>query len=347
MYENLTVEEVKSDILGRLASDIDVREGSYFNDMISAVAHEIWKNYQSLDAIVPIAYVDETSGDYIDKRCAEYGITRKSGAKATTVLTFTGVNGTIIPKAKVFLTADGLEFTTNETVTIADGTAMVTASSAEIGETYNVGAGLITRQFVNLSGLSTITNEVAKGGANAETDDSLIARLYNYLQNPSTSGNANHYKEWALEVDGVGSAKVTPLWDGPGTVRVLIVGRERETVDSTIVTKCSDYIERNRPIGAAVTVESASGLSINIDASVTIDSSVTLAAVNDAFESALRAYLKTIAFETYTVVYNRIVYILLDITGVIDCTALSINGGTENIIIGGDQVPVLGAVMVS
>jgi uncharacterized phage protein gp47/JayE len=137
MYEDLTVEEVKRDILSRLTSDIDVREGSYHNDMISAAAYKIWQAYQSLDAIVPIAFVDERSGEYIDKRCAEYGITRKSGTKATSIMTLTGVEGIVIPKSKVFLTSDGLEFSTNEAVILTGGTATVTVTAAEIGENYN------------------------------------------------------------------------------------------------------------------------------------------------------------------------------------------------------------------
>lgn len=347
MYENLTVEEVKNDILSRLTSDIDVREGSFFNDMISSAAHEIWKTYQSLDAVVPIVYVDETSGEYIDKRCAEYGITRKQGTKATTILTISGTDGTVVPKSKVFMTANELEFLTDEEVTITGGLVTVIATSIQIGEIYNVAAGTIIRQFVNLKGLTSVTNNEATGGTNEETDTSLVTRLYTYMQSPSTSGNSNHYKQWALEVDGVGDAKIIPIWNGPGTVKVLIVGNDKEPVDGTIASNCLDHIEDIRPIGATVTVESATGLNINVTASISIDASTTLSTVQDTFVTALRTYLKNIAFDTYTIVYNRISYILLDINGVIDYTSLVVNGGTENITIGSEQVPVIGSVVIS
>ncbi len=350
MYENLTVEEVKTEILEKLTSDIDIREGSFFNDMISAVAYVIWKNYQSLDAIIPIAYVDETSGEYIDKRCSEYGITpRKSGKQAKAVLTIAGTNGTIIPKGKVFITNDEneLEFTSDEMVTITGGSATVSITAIEVGELYNVGAGVITRQFVNLSGITNITNAAATGGSDAETNASLVDRLYTYLKNPSTSGNANHYEQWALEVDGVGSAKVKPLWNGPGTVKVMIIGSNKEPVDTAIVTNCTEHIETYRPIGASVTVESAAGFNINVTAVITIKSSTTLEAVQASFETALGSYLKSIAFITYTVVYNRIAYILLDIDGVIDYTSLKINGSTVNITMEDNEVPVIGSVVIS
>jgi uncharacterized phage protein gp47/JayE len=347
MYENLTVENVKSEIIGRMTSDIDTREGSVVNDMISATAYEIWKSYQALDAIIPIAYVDETSGEYIDKRCTEYGIVRKAGKKAAVILTLGGTAGTVIPKAKIFLTADGLAFITNEQVVLKEGITTVLATAEEIGEKYNVEAGTITKQFVNLSGLASVTNEAASGGTDAETDEALVARLYEYLQRPATSGNAHHYKQWALEVDGVGNAKVTPLWDGPGTIRVLIVGNNYEPVDSVIVNNCIDHIEENRPIGATVTVVSAKGLEINVKANITIESKVTMEAVQKAFKEALESYLSGIAFEAYTVVYNRVAYMLLDIDGVVDYTTLTINGGASNVVIGEEQVPILGTVVIA
>lgn len=347
MYEDLTVEEVKNDILSRISTDIDTREGSFVNDMISAIAYEIWRAYQSLDAIIPIAFVDETSGEYIDKRCEEYGIKRKAGTKSTTYLTISGTDGTVIPQGKVFLSSEGLEFITDENVVITDGIAEVKATAAEIGEEYNVADGTITRQFVNLSGLTSVTNLAATGGTNQETDEALVKRLYEYLQKPATSGNVGHYKQWALEVDGVGNAKVTPLWNGPGTVKVLIVSNNNQPLDPEIVMNCKDHIEENRPIGANVTVKSAEGLEINVEAMLTIDNSTTVDIVKDKFESALDEYLRSIAFSSYTVVYNRIAYMLLDIKGVIDYTSLIVNGGTGNIVVDEEQVPIIGTVVVT
>lgn len=347
MYEDLTAEAIKSDILGRLTTEIDAREGSFVNDMVSTVAYEIWKLYQSLDAVIPIAFVDETSGWYIDKRCGEYGIIRKPGTKATTVMILTGTDGTVIPAGKVFLTADGLEFETDEKVTIALGLASVTATAVEIGEAYNVAAGTISQQLINISGLSSVTNEAATGGTDPETDGALVARLYSYLQNPSTSGNSAHYMKWALEVNGVGAAKVTPLWDGPGTVKVLIVGDDKQPVGEDIVENCLANIEENRPIGATVTVMSAGVLSINVAAVVTIDGTTTISAVQESFTKALDQYLQEIAFVKYELIYHRVSYMLLDIAGVTDYASLTIKGGTSNIIINADQVPVLGSVEVS
>ena len=348
MYESLTVESIKADILSRITTDIDTREGSYTNDMVSTVAYEIWNVYQSLAALIPVAFVDETSGIYIGKRAEEYGITEKAGTKATVTLSFTGTDDTVVPAGKVFLTTDGLQFETDEAVTIADGAASVSATAEEVGTMYNVEAGDISLQLMSLYGLSTFTNEdAAEGGADTETDAALFGRLDYFRKNPATSGNTAHYMQWATAVEGVGSAKVIPLWDGAGTVKVLVVGDDNEPVDSAIVTACQEYIDSLRPIGADVTVLSATGLDIDIAATVVLDGTASLSEVQSAFETALNEYLQDIAFDKYTLVYNRIAYMLLDIDGVTDYTALTINNGTANITIDDDEVPVMGTVVIS
>lgn len=346
MYENLTVEDIKNDILSRITTDIKKNEGSFTNDIVSPVTYEIWKVLQSLDSVIPISFVDETSGEYIDKRCNEYGITRKAGTKATAVIHITGTDGSAIDKGKVFTTDDGLQFEVNESTVISLGVATVTATAVEIGDEYNVGTGTITKQIISTSGITSVTNEPATGGSNAETDLALVTRLYEYLQKPATSGNVSHYKKWALEVDGVGDAKVLPLWNGNGTVKVLIVGNNKEPVDATIVSNCALHIEESRPIGAAITVESAAGIAINISATVVINSTTTIETVKENFITSLSEYLKTISFVKYTIAYNRIAYMLLDINGVEDYTLLTVNGGTSNAVIADNQVPVIGNVEV-
>ncbi len=347
MFEDKTPESIKAEILSDITA-ADTREGSYTNNLVSPTATQIWKVYDGIKAVVPIVYIDETSGEYIDKRCAERGIIRKPGTKAHAVLTFTGTDGTVIPAGTIFLTLDGLEYETAAAVTIAAGTEIITVNAVEVGEVYNVAAGSITNQYNSISGLSVVTNVAAAvGGTNAETDESLVMRYYDYLQKPATSGNIHHYEQWALEVDGVGAVKVTPLASGNGTVGILIVGATKQPVSSEIVTNCAAYIEENRPIGATVTVASASGLTINVTATVTISGITTKAAVQTAFASALDAYLKSIAFSTYTLLYSHILYLLLGIDGVTDYSALTVNSGTANITIAADKVPMLGTVVVS
>lgn len=341
MYENLTVETIKNNILSRITTDIDLREGSFTNDMISTVAYEIWKNYQALDAILPIIFVDESSGEYIDKRCTEYGITRKPGTKASAVITVTGTNGTVILKGKVFLTIEGLEFILDHDINITEGTAIGTVTAQEIGDKYNVASGMITRQFVNQSGISTVSNAMAAGGTDQESDAALVTRLYTFMQKPATSGNANQYRQWALEVPGVGDAKVFPLWDGPGTVKIVIVDANKQPASSTIINSSLDYVETVRPIGATVTVESAVGKEIDLEAVVILAPGYNLETVSTDFTNFINNYFKSIAFTTAYVSHAKIGTLLLGTDGVIDYSDLHLNGSSANVLLLDNEIPLL------
>lgn len=348
MFEDITSESIKANILSQMKTDVDKREGSFTGDLVSPVATELWKVYDSMNAVIPIVYIDETSGEYIDKKCAEHGITRKPGTKAHTELVLTGSNGTVIPAGTVFLTLDGLEYLTAADATIHGDNTTVTMNAVEVGEAYNVPPNSIVNQYNSINGLTALTNPAAAtGGTDPESDKSLVDRYYGYLQKPATSGNVHHYEQWALEVNGVGGVKAVPLANGPGTVGILVTGPDKQPVGEEVVVACAAHIEENRPIGAAVTVTSAAGLSINVTATIAVESNTTKEVIQAEFADKLDEYLKSISFSKYTVIYNQIAFLLLGIDGVTDYSGLLINGGTSNIMIAANQVPVLGTVVFS
>ena len=107
----------------------------------------------------------------------------------------------------------------------------------------------------------------------------------------------------------------------------------------------------------------AQGVELSVSAAVSIDGTTTKGAVQTAFRAALTDYLaglvKTafalnldgeldnVAGQTYTVSYNRISALLLGVLGVIDHTALTVAGGTANVSVPADGVPVLTEVRVT
>lgn len=293
-----------------------------------------------------------TSGEYIDRRAGEYGIVRKEGVKARAILQFTGEDGTSVPTGSVFTTNTGLEFVTLEDARIADGTAQASSEAAEPGAQYNVEDGSITEQYQVIEGLTSVTNEAATGGIDQETDEALMERLNLLRRRPATSGNAYHYIMWALEVDGVGGAKVTPLENGPGTVGILIAGPDKEPVSSEIVESTLAHIEQERPIGALVTVESAQPIAVNISASVKLNGLVELSTVKEILIQKMQPFLSNLTkiyfedpeLKVYEVPINAVGAILIGIEGVLDYNTLKINGETTNLIIEKKQVPVLGTV---
>lgn len=346
MFEDLTMESIRDEMLADLA-EADTQEGSYTSNIVSGVALKLWSICKSLDAMIPISFVDKTSGQYIDMRAGEFGIKRKEGTRAAVMLSFTGSDGALIPEGALFLTDNGIEFVTTSEVRIENGAAMAPAAAVLIGSAGNVPAQTILRRASGAAGVATVINEQpAAGGSDPESDESLVNRLYAYWRKPVTSGNAYSYEKWACEVNGVSAAKAIPLWNGNGTVKVLLAGENRKPVDTAVVARCAAHIEQERPIGAEVTVVSASAFSIDIAANVQLKEGAESEKVLASFQERLSQYFTDIAFTQYELLYNRVVYLLLDTDGVIDFTSLTVGGGTSNVTIPDDAVPVLGTVVV-
>lgn len=347
MFESITPESIKAAILAKAGDNLETREGSFLDSMAGPAAVEIWKVYQAMNAVISIAFPDESAGGYLDLEGAKYGITRKPGTRARCTMTLTGTAGSTIPAGTVFLTLEGLEFTLLEDVLLTGGSDTGTAEATEIGSAYNVEGGAITRMVTTVTALSAWTNASATGGTDQESDAALYERIRDFRSRQATSGNAYHYEQWAMEVAGVGGAKIFPLWNGAGTVKVVLVDADMEPASSEIVAAAAAHIEEERPIGATVTVAAAQSLSIHVAAKLTLDGSTTLPEVKAVFASELDAYLKTLAFRTSILRYNQVAYLLLSLPGVLDFTSLTLNGGTGNVSIGAEQVPALGEVTLT
>ena len=211
MFESITPESIKAAILAEAGDSLETREGSFLDSMAGPAAVEIWKVYQAMNAVISIAFPDESAGGYLDLEGAKYGITRKPGTRARCTMTLTGTAGSTIPAGTVFLTLEGLEFDLLEDVLLTGGSDTGTAEATEIGSAYNVEAGAITRMVTTMTALSAWTNASATGGTDQESDAALYERIRDFRSRQATSGNAYHYEQWAMEVAGVGGAKIFPL----------------------------------------------------------------------------------------------------------------------------------------
>lgn len=349
MYEAQTEAAIKKRMLDAVPSDLNQTEGHFIYDGISPAAIELALAYIEMDRIINLGFVQTTYGQFLDYRAGEHGLTRKAATNATGQVTITGANGTVVPTGSLFATGSGVQFATAVEVTIvAGGTVGANVEAVVAGASGNVPAGAITAIPVAIPGVTAVTNAApTTGGTDTEADADLLARLLEKVRLPATSGNSAHYLQWAKEVSGVGDAKVLPIWNGAGTVKVVIIDSNKQPASADIVQDVADYIETVRPIGATVTVESAAGLNIAVTATVTLEVGAVLADVQAAFETALTDYLKSIAFQKDYVSYAQVGVLLFDTPGVADYSNLAVNGGAVNVVIGSTQVAVKGAVALS
>lgn len=348
----MTPESLKNEMLSRVKEkgvDVDTREGSYANVLLSEAAYVMWKYGQTLNGFMSILFPDASSGEYLDLHAAQIGMTRRSGAKASVTVTFAGTDGTVIPAGTVVCTPSALRFLTSEAVTVADGSASVVCTAEEIGADYNVPEATVTQMAVNVAGVSGVTNAAAStGGADEESDADFWTRYHERCTQTITSGNAEHYVMWAKEVDGVSYALCVPLWNGNGTVKVIVGGADRGAVDEAIVTACASHINAEKPIGATVTVVSAEELSVPVTAEVVLTDGYTLAQVSEELSAAVGALFSALPFaQAQTVPYSRFLACLLGCEGVADYSALTVNGASTALSVEAGKVPVPGTVTVT
>lgn len=334
MFEDMTYESILEDMLSRVTSDVDKHEGSIVYDALAPCAYQLAQTYFNLTNYIDLFFADTSVDEFLDRKAADYGITRKAAAQAVRKIETTG--------AVDIGTRWGIEDTTYKIVEILDAN-IYSAICEQLGTIGNAYSGEL-ENIDNVSGVTATLTDIITSGVDEETDDNLRARFYAQIQAPSTSGNANNYKEWALEVAGVGDAKIFPLCNGPGTVKVVIVDSNKQPAASELVQKVHSHIEKVRPIGADVTVVSGTAKAINISVIVILASGYSLQTVNSAFTDKITEYFKTIAFQTNYVSYAKVGTILLSTDGVLDYSGLQLNGTTSNISLADEEIPVMGNV---
>lgn len=336
MFENMTYENILSNMLQRVPDDVDKREGSIIYDALAPCAYELAQNYFLLNNFLNLVFSDTTVGEYLDRKVADFGLSRKQATNA--------IRKIVTDKMIDIGTRWAIEDTTYR-ITEQISEIQYKAECEQYGEIGNTYTGIL-RSLDNIGGVKANLTDILISGQEQEIDENLRARFYNKVQMPATSGNTYHYRQWALEVEGVGDCKVFPLWNGPGTVKIIIVDSNKK-IDKTLETTTLKHIELLRPIGATVTVDSPIAKTIDVVATVTLDGSKTIEDVKTSFEKKLKEHLKNTVFKVYSISYAMIGSILLTTEGVQDYENMLVNNGSSNISINNSEIPMLGEVLLT
>ena len=207
----------------------------------------------------------------------EKGIIYKNATFATTTVKVTGVIGAIAYVGDLFANELQQYAVLEETTLDSTGTANILVECVQAGTVGNTPINTITQFPKSLNGINTVTNEVeVTNGYEAETRDNLLTRYYSQIRQVSTGGNIEDYIKWATSVSGVGTVKIKPLWNGGKTVKVVILDSNQDVATQTLIDTVAVYIETVRPLGAIITVATATELLININCKIALKQDYTL-----------------------------------------------------------------------
>ncbi|MCY7964965.1 baseplate J/gp47 family protein [Bacillus inaquosorum] len=343
MFEDQTFEVILDRMLNSISADIDTREGSVIYNALAPAAAELAKSYIWLDTVLELVFSDTAQGEFLDRRATEAGIERTAATKAVRAGEFT--EGVTIPVGSRFY-VDNLYFQYT-----ADGT-LECETAGEAGNANISGQNLLSLDTI--PGLQkAIVKEILIPGREEEDDDSLRERYFTRVRREAVSANKAHYKQWAEEVDGVGKAKIFPLWNGDGTVKIVVTNANLEPASDILISKVKNYIdpepgqgEGQAPIGAFVTVESAVWKEVEISAEVLPEVNSSIDQVKQEIESGVLNLFKKIAFEDNVIRLSQINNIVYNSPSVSDYADIKINGLAENLVLSDVEIPKLGQVNI-
>lgn len=350
-------EEFHERMMNELPSDIDDMPGGFPYDMTmptAIVASEL-VNYHLIRALM-IAFPQYAWGEWLDLHGESGNVIRHKATCATGELSITGLPGTEIAAGRIFSTVAtsekaAVEFRSVKTIWIGDdGAASVLIEAVSPGKASNVGANTVILQNKPLDGITSVTNpDPIIGGTEVESDDDYYARIQieNETEGLSYIGNDNDYKRWALSVDGVRTCIVMQAWNGPGTVKLVLVDSNGDPASEQLAEAVYNYIvspddrsKRLLPTGTAeLTVVGAEVVGITYQCTgLQYSSETNLDQIKKDFLIAIEAVYQR-AKTAGKFVYHQAESVITDLPGVNDYEDFFVNGAEEDIPLSVSEYP--------
>ena len=339
MYETMTFESIMERLLKNVPATMDKREGSVIYDALAPAAIELQNLYIELDVVMNQTFVDTATGEYLERRCAESGIVKKEASSAV-------VQGAFSPST---VSVDGMRFRCGNYTYVADAEGKLTCETAGSAPNGNMGE-LVPIDYIEGLQTAEIT-EILILGEDRESDETLREKFYTAKKNPSYGGNPAQYKADTKAMDGVSACKVTPVWNGGGTVLLTILGADYTIPTETLVSTVQAVYDENAIIGHTVTIKGAEAVEINIATTIIYESGWSWESSGSYIETAIDTYYKELAEEwdeydekVLTVRVSQLESRIIACAGVLDIQDTAINGVTNYIQLEKNQIPTRGSV---
>lgn len=348
MFEHITYETILNRMLDKVPSTFDKREGAIIYDALAPCAIELQLMYIELDHILKETFGDTASREYLIRRAKERGLTPLSASNAVLKGEF-NINVPIGSRFSLYK----LNYVVIEKITDFEYKLKCETKGSEGNGTFG---NLIPIEYIDGLTKARLT-ELLIPGEDEEDTEIFRTRYLNSFNIKAYGGNVSDYLEKTNSISGVGATKVTPVWDGGGTVKLTILDSEFNLPTKTLVDTVQNIIDPTKdssglgvaPIGHIVTVESATEISVNISTSLTFDLGYsfdnTKRYIIDTIEEYLLQIRKNWGNSTNSVV--RIAQIearILNIKGIIDIKNTKINNESSNLTLTNYEIPKLGGV---
>ena len=349
MFEAITFEVILQRMLDKIPNNIDKREGSIIYDALAPAAVELQNMYIDLDVILQESFADTSSRTYLIKRASERGLSPYPATYAV----LKGVFNIDIPIGSRF-SLEEYNYTVIEK--IEDNTFKLQCETIGVEGNRHFGT-LIPIEYIRGLESAEIT-ELLIPGENEEDTEEFRQRYFDSLDPQSFGGNIADYKQKTKSIQGIGGVKVYPVWNGGGTVKLVILNSEFEKPTTELIDLVQTTIDpiQNKgiglglaPVGHVVTVTGVEETTINIELEIIFQNGGTWENTQTRIQEIITSYLKELnkTWEDNNSIIIRISQLesrLLEIEQILDITNTKINGLEANLTLGPDNIAVIGVI---
>lgn len=378
--QQYTYEYLMELALSFVPDDRDKRQGSVIYDALAPFCQVLAACAIQLRQFYTQTYAVTATGEDLDNRVAEQGITRLAATYAVRKISVADEDGNpvALPIGARFSTMSNTN-PVNYAVTaqyVEDGVAVpgsYEATCEELGVIGNEYSGnLINITFVQGLASATMTSTLVPA-RNEETDEELRERYFDTLNQKAFGGNVADYRAKVMELAGVGAVQIYPVWDGGGTVKLSIVDPTYGPCSPEFIASIQEEIDPENaqgeqgtgvgiaPIGHKVTVVTPDEIPISVTADIALDTNYTLSQVETSITEAIASYIQSLRqtwadatdLNEYScdVFVSRVSAAIVNVPGVANVTGVTLNGATEDVRLTQNgqiqQLPKLGEVILN
>ncbi len=344
-----TFDTLMDQALDRVSDDIDKREGSIIYDALAPAMYQLSMTYMELYNLLQDTFPTTAVGEYLDLKALERGLSRLEATKATKLGEFKDSSGKLmdVPISSRFSTVGQDEQYYRVLEKRSDGIFILESESTGASANRYIGDILPVDNFNGL-GSAKIT-EIIIPARSEESDDSLRERMLKNIQILDFGGNIEDYIQFTSKLEGVGAVQVYPIWDGGGTVKVVVLDSQFDIPNGTLLESIQLAISPGKsekgygiaPIGHQTTIAAPEkrivNVSLHVDTIVGKTEEDVKPAINDKINEFFLSLRKTWQDHDEAYRYKQVIYqsqliaSLLFIDGVANISNVTLNGLKEDL----------------
>ena len=378
--EQYTYKYLMSQALSFVDDSLDKREGSIIYDALAPACYVLAGYYMQLYQVVKNSFAVTATGEWLDQRVKESGITRREATAAVKRADFTddagqaavvriGTRWSTVSSTNPITYRVTAQYEQND-APVAGAYELTCETLGTIGQEYT--GPIIPVDFVKGVAAATMSTTLIPG-RDTETDDELRERYFEEMSAKAFGGNISDYRNKTREIIGVGDLQIYPVWNGGGTVKLSIVDTAFRAASNEFVQEVQNLIDPVNasgvqgdglgiaPIDHKVTVVAPEEVPVNITASIVLQVPYEVGQVQPAVEQAIETYMVELRHDWATpnefneyalsVYTSRITAAIVGVPGISNVTNVRLNGTAADITLQQtgqkQQIPVKGTVTLN